>query len=80
MALVSATPAKASAHCGGSSAWATSQDDALLLIVPQRGHCSSEQDHRTEYLAPGDLLIRDLARPWIHCSRENMELLTLKLP
>lgn len=80
MALLRATPATASAAGGTSSDWAAPEKDALLLVAPRSGICSSEQGKKITLLRPGDLYLRDLAKPWVHRSMDVMEILTLKLP
>jgi AraC-like DNA-binding protein len=78
MAEIRSTPATALG--AGDRITGGCESNALLLILPRKGSCANEQDHRVAELKPGTMLLRDLLKPWVHSSTEPMDLLTLKLP
>jgi AraC-like DNA-binding protein len=65
---------------GGVGGWAAPEKDALLIILSEAGRSQFAQDHRSVELAPGDLLIRDLAKSWIHRGQGEMRMLMVKIP
>lgn len=78
LSVIRSTPASALGN--GDCAANTCHSNALLLILPRKGSCANEQDHRVAELEPGTMLLRDLLKPWVHSSREPMDIITLKLP
>jgi|GEM_PF-860415 len=74
------TAAVASGKIGSAGAWAAHEKDSLLLILSQSGHSVFEQERKPIELAPGDLLIRDLSRPWLHSCRDELDMLMVKIP
>lgn len=74
------TGARASGLANGAGAWASTEQDSLLLLLPEVGCSRFEQDHRQIELTPGDLLIRDLSKSWVHSCDGVMEILMIKIP
>jgi AraC-like DNA-binding protein len=74
------TAASARGGEGGVGGWASVEQDALLVLVPERGKSLFEQERRTVELSPGDLLIRDLSKPWVHTCNDRLDFLMVKIP
>ncbi len=80
MISLGSTAASARSDGGAAGCWAADERDALMLVMPVRGSSIFEQDRRVVELAPGDMALRDLSRPWIHRCSGPMELIMVKLP
>ena len=74
------TGATAQGRIGEAGGWAAREKDSLLLILSELGHSRFEQDRKLLELAPGDLLIRDLSRSWVHTCHGPMDMLMVKVP
>lgn len=74
------TAASARSGEGGVGGWASVEQDALLVLVPERGRSLFKQNAREIELMPGDLLIRDLSKPWVHTCHDRLDFLMVKIP
>jgi AraC-like DNA-binding protein len=60
--------------------WAAAQQDSLCLTVANSGLCKISQASWSADLAPGDIVVRDLCRPWESHSTEQTDLILVKIP
>lgn len=65
---------------GGVGGWAVAETDALLLVLPESGHCSFRQNNITSVVEPGSMFLRDMTRPWVHSCDGPMQVIMLKIP
>ncbi|MCJ1962175.1 AraC family transcriptional regulator [Novosphingobium mangrovi (ex Hu et al. 2023)] len=74
----SAAEASSSAACPGP--WAREAEDCLMLTVLDHGRSSLSQSRWSADLETGDIVIRDLNKPWISRSDADVGLILIKIP
>ncbi|NOW45156.1 AraC-like DNA-binding protein [Novosphingobium sp. SG751A] len=80
MVLIDSTPALATSASGRAGAWTAPDRDAFVMTIADRGHSRIAQSNWHVDLAEGDIVFRDLTRPWSSRSDENMGLILVKIP
>ena len=78
--MIDSSPAQASSRAVQAGPWATSGSDYLMMTVADYGSSSLSQGGWSAELTPGDIVIRDLGKPWQSESREDMGLMLIKIP
>ncbi len=74
------TAASASGGTAGVSGWSSPERDALLVLLHESGSSRFSQNHDHSFISTGDIVIRDLTKPWVHTSRGHLDLLMVKVP
>lgn len=80
MVFIDSTPALATSTSGKTGAWAAPDRDAFVMTIADRGQSRISQSNWSVVLAEGDIVFRDLTRPWSSQSTENMGLILVKIP
>jgi len=78
--MIDSSPAEASSRAVQAGPWAAPGSDYLMMTVADYGSSTLSQNGWSAELAPGDMVIRDLAKPWVSQTRENMGLMLIKIP
>lgn len=78
--LVESSPAIARSSAAEAGAWAADGGDYLMMTIADRGRSVLRQDGWSASLGQGDIVLRDLARPWESYSDEGMGLILIKIP
>ena len=78
--LVESSPAMARSSAAEAGAWAADGGDYLMMTVMDRGRSILRQGGWSANLGQGDIVLRDLARPWESHSDEGMGLILIKIP
>lgn len=78
--LVDSTPAIAKSSAAEAGAWGTDGGDYLMMTVADRGRSLLKQANWSADLKQGDIVMRDLARPWESFTDEGMGLILIKIP
>lgn len=80
LAFVQTTPATAAGLTSRIGRWAAPEGDALVLTLDDRGRSTLSLDGMDVELEQGDMVIRDLSRPWESIATEDTELILVKIP
>jgi len=80
MVFIDSTPALATSTSGRTGGWAAPDRDAFVMTIADRGRSRIWQSNWQVDLAEGDIVFRDLTRPWSSQSDENMGLILVKIP
>ncbi|RKF19217.1 helix-turn-helix domain-containing protein [Altericroceibacterium spongiae] len=80
LVFMETSPATALSSATQIGNWASPDRDALVLTVVDHGGCNLSQDKWDLDLAAGDMVIRDLARPWRNLSAQTSGLILVKVP
>lgn len=78
--LVESSPAVARSSAAEAGSWAADGGDYLMMTVADRGRSVLRQNNWSADLSQGDIVLRDLARPWESYSDEGMGLILIKIP
>ncbi len=78
--MIDSSPAEASSSAVQAGPWATKGSDYLMMTVADYGSSCLSQNGWSAELTPGDIVIRDLAKPWQSMTKENMGLMLIKIP
>lgn len=78
--MIDSSPAEASSSAVKAGPWATSGSDYLMMTVADYGTSTLSQDGWSADLSPGDMVIRDLGKPWESKTAEGMGLVLIKIP
>lgn len=78
--MIDSSPAAARSSAVKAGPWATTGSDYLMMTVADYGSSTLSQSGWTAELSPGDMVIRDLAKPWKSKTDENMGLVLIKIP
>lgn len=78
--LVESSPALANSSATESGRWAGDGSDHLMMTIADRGTSRLSQGNWSVDLQAGDIVLRDLARPWESCSDTGMGLILIKIP
>lgn len=78
--MIDSSPAAANSNAVKAGPWATSGSDYLMMTVADYGSSTLSQNGWSAELSPGDMVIRDLAKPWESKTAEGMGLVLIKIP
>ena len=78
--MIDSSPAEARSSAVEAGPWAASGSDYLMMTVADYGSSTLSQNGWSANLAPGDMVIRDLSKPWLSQTSEDMGLVLIKIP
>lgn len=78
--LVESSPALANSSATEAGRWAGDGSDHLMMTIADRGVSRLSQGNWSADLQAGDIVLRDLARPWESYSDTGMGLILIKIP
>jgi AraC family transcriptional activator of tynA and feaB len=78
--LVESSPALANSSATESGRWAGDGSDHLMMTIADRGTSRLSQGNWSADLKAGDIVLRDLARPWESYTDTGMGLILIKIP
>ncbi|MFC4254657.1 helix-turn-helix domain-containing protein [Altererythrobacter xixiisoli] len=78
--VIDSSPARASSRAVEAGPWATNGSDYLMMTVADYGKSTLAQSGWSADLNAGDIVIRDLAKPWESMTSNNMGLVLIKIP
>jgi AraC-like DNA-binding protein len=78
--VMESSPALACSSAAQAGAWAGDGSDYLMMTVADRGRSTLRQSTWSADLCTGDIVIRDLSKPWESHSDEGMGLILIKVP
>lgn len=77
---IESSPALARSTAAQAGPWGTNGADYLMMTVADRGRSVLSQSGWSADLQVGDIVIRDLAKPWESSSDVGMGLILIKIP
>lgn len=78
--LVESSPALANSRATESGSWAGDGSDHLMMTIADQGTSRLSQGSWSVDLKAGDIVLRDLTRPWESYSDTGMGLILIKIP
>lgn len=78
--VVESSPAYASSKAVNSGSWAADGSDHLVMTIADRGKSRLSQGTWSADLQVGDIVLRDLSRPWESFTETGMGLILIKIP
>lgn len=78
--MVASSPAQASSRAAEAGAWASNGSDHLMMTVVDSGRSTLKQANWSADLKAGDIVIRDLSKPWESSTSQGMGLILIKIP
>lgn len=78
--VVESSPALARSSAAQAGSWGSNGADYLMMTIADRGRSTLRQSAWSADLQVGDIVIRDLAKPWESSSDEGMGLILIKIP
>ncbi len=80
LVFIEASAAMARSSASRVGGWASPDRDAFVISVAERGGCTVTQGNWTAKLTQGDIVVRDLTKPWSSCSTQDINLTLVKIP
>ncbi|WP_177198495.1 helix-turn-helix domain-containing protein [Novosphingobium sp. CF614] len=80
LVFIETTPASARSSASHIGGWAAPDRDSFVITLAERGSCTVSQDNWSAELNEGDIVVRDLAKPWSNCSTQDTHLTLVKIP
>jgi AraC-like DNA-binding protein len=78
--MVESSPALAKSNAPEAGCWSGDGSDHLIMTIADRGTSRLSQGNWQADLQVGDIVLRDLARPWESYSDTGMGLILIKIP
>lgn len=78
--LLESSPARACSSATQAGSWGATGADYLMMTIADRGRITLRQSAWSANLQVGDIVVRDLAKPWESSSDEGIGLILIKIP